>query len=237
MDLVFGFLAGVLTLLNPCVLPVLPVVLITALNQHRLGPLTLCAGLSVTFVVVGLTIASLGPALGIDDQIVSRVASFIMILFGLTLVIPAASARFSLAATGASNVLSQRTSGLETNGLGGQFLTGVLLGAVWSPCIGPTLGGAIALASEGNNIPWAGAVMLSFALGVSTVIMLLATVSREALMRRRDMLQRFSGNIRTLTGVLLIALGLFLFFQLHHVVEAWAVEALPYWLQDLSVRF
>ena len=62
MDLVFGFLAGVLTLLNPCVLPVLPVVLITALNQHRLGPLTLCAGLSVTFVVVGLTIASLGPA-------------------------------------------------------------------------------------------------------------------------------------------------------------------------------
>ena len=237
MDIFFGFLAGILTLLNPCVLPVLPVVIIAALNQHRLGPLYLCAGMSLTFVSVGLFVASLGPALGIDDQVVSATASALMILFGLTLLIPAFSQRFTMVASGASNVLSQKTSGLDTDGLGGQFLTGVLLGAVWSPCIGPTLGSAIALASQGNNLPWAAAVMLSFALGVSCVILLLASVSREMLFKRKDMLQQMSGSLRMITGLLLVLLGLFLFFQLHHYVEAWAIEVLPYWFQDLSVRF
>ncbi|MEM7300131.1 MAG: cytochrome c biogenesis CcdA family protein [Pseudomonadota bacterium] len=237
MDLFFGYLAGVLTLLNPCVLPVLPVVLIAAMNEHRAGPLYLCAGLSLTFVTVGLFVAALGPALGIDDTLVSRTASVIMILFGLTLLVPAFSSRFALAASGASNVLSTKTAGFHAGGLGGQFLTGVLLGAVWSPCIGPTLGGAIALASQGNDLAWAGAIMLAFALGVSTIILLLATVSREALFKRRDALQRLSSVAKPLMGVLLVALGLFLFFGLHHTVEAWAVENLPYWLQDLSVRF
>lgn len=237
MDILFAYFAGILTLINPCVLPVLPVVLIAALNQHRAGPVFLCAGLSLTFVVVGMFVASLGPALGIDDGLVSQIASVLMIVFGLTLLVPALSTRFVFAASGASNMLSNKTSSLETDGLGGQFLTGVLLGAVWSPCIGPTLGGAIALASQGSNLPWAAAIMLSFAVGVSTIIMLLALASRETLFRHRDRLQRLSGGGRHLMGVMLVGLGLFLFFRLHHLIEAWAVANLPYWLQDLSVRF
>jgi len=237
MDLVFGYLAGLLTLLNPCVLPVLPVVLIAALNQHRLGPWVLCAGLSVTFVSLGVFLASAGPALGLDDQMVSQVAAVLMILFGATLVIPILSQRFALAAGGATATLSNKTAAYQGNGLSGQFITGVLLGAVWSPCIGPTLGGAIALASEGNNLPWATAIMVAFAMGVSTIILALATVSREALMRRRDALQSLSVYARPIMGWLLVGLGLFILFGLHHVVEAWAVETLPYWFQDLSIRF
>ena len=160
MDIVFGYIAGILTLLNPCVLPVLPVVLIAAMNQHRAGPLALCAGMSITFVVVGIFVASLGPALGIDDQVVSQVASVVMILFGLTLLVPALSTRFAMAASGASSAIGSRTSGVDNNGLSGQFITGMLLGAVWSPCIGPTLGGAIAMASQGSNLVWATAELV-----------------------------------------------------------------------------
>ncbi|MEM1038529.1 MAG: cytochrome c biogenesis CcdA family protein [Pseudomonadota bacterium] len=237
MDLVFGYIAGLLTLLNPCVLPVLPVVLIAALNQHRMGPLVLCAGLSVTFVVLGVFLASAGPALGLDDQLVSQLAAVVMILFGATLVIPVLSQRFAVVAGGATASLSNKTASYQGSGLSGQFVTGLLLGAVWSPCIGPTLGGAIALASEGNNLPWAATIMLAFAMGVSTVILLLATVSREALMRRRDALQTLSVYARPIMGWLLIGLGAFILLGLHHVIEAWAIEALPYWFQDLSIRF
>ncbi|MEL6735101.1 MAG: cytochrome c biogenesis CcdA family protein [Pseudomonadota bacterium] len=237
MDLVFGYIAGLLTLLNPCVLPVLPVVLIAALNQHRMGPLVLCAGLSVTFVALGVFLASAGPALGLDDQLVSQVAAVVMVLFGATLVIPVLSQRFAVVAGGATASLSNKTASYQGSGLSGQFITGLLLGAVWSPCIGPTLGGAIALASEGNNLPWAATIMLAFAMGVSTVILLLATVSREALMRRRDALQTLSVYARPIMGWLLIGLGIFILLGLHHVIEAWAVESLPYWFQDLSIRF
>ena len=237
MDLFFGYLAGLLTLLNPCVLPVLPIILIAALNQHRLGPLALCAGLSFTFVFLGLGIATLGPALGIDDQTVSRASSIIMIAFGLILLVPQFSARFSLVTGDISNSLSAKTTGMDDRGLRGQFITGVLLGAVWSPCIGPTLGGAISLASQGNDLPWAGAIMVAFALGVSTIILILATASREALFRNRDRMAKLSRYAKPVTGLLLVLLGLFLFFELNHAVDRWAIDALPYWLQDLSVRY
>lgn len=237
MDIVFGYIAGLLTLLNPCVLPVLPVILITALNTHRLGPIYLCAGLSMTFVIVGMFIASIGPALGIDDLIVSRVASLVMIGFGLVLLLPSLGQRFAVAATGASNTLSMKTAGYDGQGLNSQFVTGVLLGAVWTPCIGPTLGGAIALASSGNDMIWAASIMFSFALGVSTVILVLGALSREALMRNRERMQNLSQMARPIMGGMLILIGVFLFLGLHYAVERWAIETLPYWFQDLSIRF
>ncbi len=237
MDLVFGYVAGLLTLLNPCVLPVLPVILIAALNEHKFGPLALCAGLSLTFVTIGLMIASLGPTLGIDDVIVSRIASVLMIGFGLILLVPALSSRFTMIASSASNSMAVSQAQIDSSGLRGQFVTGLLLGAVWSPCIGPTLGGAISLASQGSNITWAAMIMVSFALGVSSIILVLATVSREALFKRREMMQNLAQYARPATGIILILLGLFLYFQLQHHVEAWAIENLPYWLQDLSVRY
>ena len=237
LDIVFGYIAGLLTLLNPCVLPVLPVILISALNTHRLGPLFLCAGLCLTFVTIGLFVASLGPALGISDTLVSRVASVVMIGFGLILLLPSLSQQFTLAASTASNSLSLHTSGFDGQGLSGQFLTGALLGAVWSPCIGPTLGGAIALASSGNNLGWATAIMVAFAFGVSTIILVLGALSREALMRQRDRMQALSRYARPIMGGLLVTVGVFLLLGFHHVVEAWAVEYLPYWFQDLSIAF
>ena len=60
MDLIFGYLAGLLTLVNPCVLPVLPIVLASALQAHRLGPVALAAGMSASFVILGVGIAALG---------------------------------------------------------------------------------------------------------------------------------------------------------------------------------
>jgi len=116
-------------------------------------------------------------------------------------------------------------------------VTGALLGAVWTPCIGPTLGGAIALASAGNNLIWATLIMFAFALGVSTVILALGALSREALMRQRDRMQTLSQYARPIMGGMLIFVGLFLLFGLHYVVEQWAVENLPYWFQDLSIIF
>lgn len=237
MELVFGYIAGLLTLLNPCVLPVLPVILITALNTHRLGPLYLCAGLCVTFVTVGMFVASLGPALGIDDIIISRIASVMMILFGLILLLPFLAKRFTLVASSASDGLSMKTAGFSGQGLGAQFVTGLLLGAVWTPCIGPTLGGAIALASQGNDLFWAALIMLAFAFGVSTIILVLGALSREALMRNRDRLQSISRWAQPVTGGALVAIGVFLLMGLHYTVERWAIETLPYWFQDLSITF
>lgn len=237
MDLLFGYLAGLLTLINPCVLPVLPIVLATALQAGRAGPLALAAGISVSFVIVGMTVAVFGRALGIDDVMVARAGAVMMVLFGLMLLIPQFSARFATVTAGVSARADAGMDQVNRDGLMGQFVGGALLGAVWVPCVGPTLGGAIALASAGESLGLAAATMLSFALGISTIIVVLAYGAQNAIRRRRDWLRSVSGRVRMITGLIFVCLGVALLFNLHRYAEIWLLDHLPFWLQDLSVRF
>ena len=237
MTLVFAFLAGLLTLINPCVLPVLPIVLASALQAHRSGPVALAAGMSVSFTVFGLTLAAAGQALGLSDRLLSQGAAVLMVAFGVTLLVPRFSLAFEAATAGFAARADTRIDAVDRTGLGGQALTGALLGAVWSPCVGPTLGGAISLASQGQSLAWAAAVMFSFALGVSAVILTLAYGTRAALQRRKAALRGVAQWSKPLMGGVLVAVGLILFFQLQQVFEGWAIAVLPIWLQDLSVTY
>lgn len=235
MDLIFAYLAGLLTLINPCVLPVVPIVLASALQAHRWGPVALAAGMGISFVALGLTIAAAGQALGLSDQVMAQAGAVAMIGFGTVLLVPRMNAGFALATAGMSSRADQQIDSVDRSGLMGQAVTGALLGAVWSPCVGPTLGGAISLASQGGSLVWAGAIMLAFALGVGSVMLALAYGARAALMRRRAVMQTFAARAKPVMGLTLIAVGLMIFFRLHHVFESWAVRVLPVWIQDLSV--
>ncbi len=237
MDLILGYLAGLLTLINPCVLPVLPIILATALQAGRAGPMVLAAGMSLSFVIVGMTVAVFGRALGIDDQMITQAGAVLMIVFGIVLLVPRFSARFATATAGFSERADTGMDQIDRSGLKGQFLGGVLLGAVWVPCVGPTLGGAIALASAGENLLWAAATMLSFALGISTIIILLAYGAQGAISKRRDWMRGLSGRARPIMGAIFLLVGLALLFNLHKYAEIWLLDRLPFWLQDLSVRF
>ncbi|MEZ5851112.1 MAG: cytochrome c biogenesis CcdA family protein [Hyphomicrobiaceae bacterium] len=235
MDLVFGFGAGLLTLINPCVLPVLPIILGSAMQNERLGPVALTAGLSVTFVVLGVAIAAFGPAIGLDADTMARIGAVAMIGFGLVLLTPALNVRFAEATAGLSGHAFERRSALDGRGLGGHFLGGMLLGAAWSPCIGPTLGGAISLASQGRSLGWAAAIMTSFALGTSAIILLLAYGTREALARRQQQFRKFAAHSKWILASAMIVVGLTILLGLNQHIEGWATRLLPVWLQELSV--
>jgi cytochrome c biogenesis protein CcdA len=235
MDLVFAYGAGLLTLINPCVLPVLPIVLATALQASRFGPLALAAGMSLSFVALGLLITAAGRSLGLDEERLAQAGAVVMIGFGLVLLVPAAGRGFALATGGFSARADTSIVALDRQGAGGQFLGGALLGAVWSPCIGPTLGGAIALASQGQGLGQAGAIMAAFAAGVSTIILALAHGARSLLSRNRALMHRLAGAARPTLGAVFVAVGLAILFRLHLMAEAWLVETLPPWLVDFSV--
>ena len=235
MEIIFGYLAGLLTLINPCVLPILPIVLATSLQGHRLGPVATAAGMSFSYVVLGLFVASIGPTLGIYEDTVSSVAALIMVGFGLVLLVPQFSERFATATAGFASGADTTLNDVNATSLGGQFIGGILLGAVWSPCIGPTLGAAIGMASTGEGILQAGAIMVAFSLGVSTLIIGLAYGARSALQRRQALMRRLAERSRPILGVVFVVIGLGIFFKFHHVIEAFAVKNLPAWLIDLSV--
>ena len=237
MDLIFAYLAGLLTLINPCVLPVLPIVLASALQAHRLGPVALAAGMAGSFVVLGLTVAAAGQALGLSDQTVAQAGAVLMIGFGLVLLVPQFNRGFATATAGFSARADAGIDRIDRSGLGGQALAGVLLGAVWSPCVGPTLGGAISLASQGQSLLWAGAVMAAFAAGVASVILALGYGARAVLMQRRVALRGLAERAKPIMGMIFVAVGVAILLRWHHMAEGWLIETLPAWLTDLSVRY
>lgn len=230
-----AYAAGLLTLINPCVLPVLPIVLASALHRDRRAPVALALGMGASFVALGLGVAALGPALGLRADAVSRAAGLVMAAFGLVLLVPAWGGRFALATGGLAAQADARLDAVATGGLGAQAVGGALLGAAWSPCIGPTLGAAIALASTGEDLGQAGAVMTGFAAGVATLILVLAYGARETLRRRKEALRTLAARARPAMGAAFLLMGLALWFRLNHVVEAWALRVMPPWLADLSV--
>jgi len=235
MELLLGYAAGLLTLINPCVLPVLPIVLATALQADRRGPIALAAGMSLAFVVLGLGVATLGYALGIREEAVAQAAAILMIGFGLILLVPRLNAGFATATAGVSTRADSQMDVIDRSGLKGQFLGGMLLGAVWSPCVGPTLGGAIGLASQGESLWLAGGIMFAFAMGISTIILVLGYGARSVIMKRQALMRKIADKSRLLMGVVFILVGVVILTNFLRVVEGWMVQNLPTWLIDLSV--
>jgi cytochrome c biogenesis protein CcdA len=235
MEILLGYGAGLLTLINPCVLPILPIVLATALQSGRHGPLLVAAGMSVSFVALGMLVTVFGQALGITPEAVANAGAVMMVLFGLILLVPLFSEGFAMATAGVSARADGGFDRIDQSGGSGQFLGGMLLGAVWSPCIGPTLGGAIALASQGQSMWLAAGIMVSFALGVSTVIIALGYGARSAIQRRQAWMRSVASKAKPVMGVIFVAVGLGILFKVHHYFEYWAIQTLPAWLIDLSV--
>lgn len=237
MKLLFAYIAGLLTLINPCVLPVLPIVLATALNADRRGPIALAAGMSLSFVTFGMLVTTIGRSIGLTEQRLADAGAVAMIAFGAILLLPQLSARFETAFAGVSARADTALTEGGTGGLSGQFLGGLLLGAVWSPCIGPTLGGAIALASQGESLFWAFLIMVFFALGVSSLILGIGIGGQELIRSRAQALRGLASRSKPILGAIFVAVGLMILFKLHHAFDRWALQTLPHWLTDLSVAF
>lgn len=235
MEFVFAYAAGLLTLINPCVLPVLPIVLATSLQASRHGPLAIAAGMSLSFVALGVLVTAFGHGIGLTVDTISQAGAVLMIAFGCVLLIPRFSSAFSTATAGLAARADQQLVQINGASLSGQFMGGLLLGAVWSPCIGPTLGGAISLASQGENLSYATGVMLFFALGVSSIILALGYGARRALQRNQALMRKIAVTARPIMGIAFLIVGTALLFRLHHIAEAWLLDLMPLWLIDFSV--
>ncbi len=234
---IFAFLAGVLSLLSPCVLPLLPVILGTAVSEHRLGPAALAAGLALSFVAIGMFIATIGFGIGADAALFRKLAAALLIAAGLVLMVP----RLQVAVAGAAGPLSgwadQRFGGFQTTGLGGQFALGLLLGAVWSPCVGPTLGAASVLASQGKDLAQVALVMTSFGVGAALPLLVLGMLSRQTLLNMRGKLMSAGSAGKVVLGGLLLIVGLSILTGFDKRIEAALVDLSPDWLTELTTRF
>ena len=235
--LTLAFVAGVLSILSPCVLPVLPIVLGAAASEHRWGPAALAAGLAVSFVVIGLFVATVGYSLGLDADLLRNVAAALMIALGVVLLVPRLQVQLALAGAPLANWSDRHVGAAPRSGLAGQASVGLLLGAVWSPCVGPTLGAASILAAQGQDLGEVGATMLAFGLGAGLPLAALGLLSREAVLRWRTRLLSGGAGAKVAFALVLVAIGVLVLTGLDKRLETWLVDQSPQWLTNITTRY
>lgn len=226
--------AGALSTLSPCVLPLIPIVIGSAATEHRYGPLALAAGLALSFTAIGLFVATIGFSIGLDASVFRALAAVLLIGIGIVLLVPQLQEQLAVGAGPLGNAIQNRFGQIRGGGVTGQFAVGLLLGAVWSPCAGPTLGAASVLASQSTNLGQAAATMGLFGLGAALPLLLLGTLSRERVVRLRGSLLAAGQNLKAVLGALLVVTGSFVILGLDKALETWLVTHSPEWLTQLT---
>lgn len=235
--LALAFVAGGLSVLSPCVLPILPIVLGAAASEHRWGIAALIIGLVTSFVAIGLFAATIGYSIGLTVDVFRYVAAALVIAVGAILLMPRFQAQLALAGAPFVAWSDRHFGGARRGGLFSQMTTGLLLGAVWSPCVGPTLGAASILAAQGRDLGAVAATMVAFGLGAALPLAALGMLSREVLSRWRTRLLAGGARARMAFAVILISVGILVLTGLDKRIETIAVDRSPQWLTDLTTHF
>ncbi len=235
--LLLSFLAGVLSTLSPCVLPLLPIVLSGSQSRHPFGPLALSLGLAISFAALGIFVATIGLSLGLDAEFFRTLSAIMMLVLSLVIILPIAPHSFSSSFGRLTDWINTKYSILTLEGWQGQFVTGLLLGALWSPCVGPVLGAASLLASQRQDLGFVTLSMLIFGLGASLPLLMLGVLSQKARERFKTQLRLSSSTVRILFGSFLLMISLLALSGLDKKLETILVDLSPEWLTALTTRF
>jgi cytochrome c-type biogenesis protein len=230
-------LAGLLTTLSPCVLPLIPVLVSTAVATHRLAAVSLALGVAASFAALGTLLAALGSTLGLNGETFRILGAVLLLLIGIVLLSSRLQLRLGSVTAGLSAPGDALLHRFSFRGVSGQFALGLLLGTVWSPCVGPTLGAAITLASHGQHLAQIALLMTVFGFCASLPMLLVGMLSHVALARARGSLHTLGVRGKQLLGIALIGLGILTVSHADRSVEAWLLNHSPVWLTELTTRY
>lgn len=231
-----SLVAGSLTTLSPCVFPILPLVIGGAVQANRLAPVAMGIGMAISFALIGIVLGALGPALGIDSDSVRLFGAWLLISFGLVMLVPALNRRFTEWMLPIASSANAASSKLDGSSLSGALLLGGVLGLVWSPCSGPLLASALTLvASEGGAVR-GGIVLGLFGIGAAIPLVAVAYASRRGFgVARGWVLQRIDG-IKKGFGVIILLTGIAILSGADKWLEAKVVSVLPdAWIQATTL--
>lgn len=221
--LAFAFIAGVVTILSPCILPILPIVLSGAVGGSKRKPLGIILGFVVSFTFFTLFLTKLVQLTGISPDALRIVAGVVLLVFGMTLFIPS----FTVLMEKMFSKLSVFAPKANPNaGFFGGFVIGLSVGLIWTPCVGPILASVIALAATSTVTTITFLITFAYALG-SAIPMFFIMYGGRSLLNKAPGLVQNSDKIQKAFGVLMIILSIAIFTNLDRQFESY-IASTPY---------
>lgn len=238
MDMValfFSFLAGILSTLSPCVLPILPIIVSSSLQYKLKGLLMLVLGLSLSFALTGSFITYATIAFDFDANILKYISTTLLLFFGLILVIDKLNIYFVQFMSSLTNKGNEKLATFQANSAKSQFVLGLLLGFVWTPCVGATLGAAISLAIQGESLFYSFLTMVIFSIGASLPLLFIGLFSNKIISKYK--INENSNKIKKILGFTLILLSILIFSGGYQEISGFLIEIMPDWWIDLTIRY
>lgn len=224
----FAFLAGVITVLSPCVLPLLPVIFATAAQKGRARPAGVMLGFVGSFTLATLTLSFLVRSLGLSPDLNRVLASAILIILGLVLAVPPLHQAFERLASGLVARVPVFGSRGKDDGFASGLAVGAGLGLAWSPCVGPIMASVITLALNQQVDAGAVAITLAFALGTA-IPMAAVMIGGRKLVGRLRWFQTHGAKLQQIQGVVLALTGIAIFLGTDRAVQVALLEWFPGW--------
>jgi len=226
----FAFIAGVVTILSPCILPVLPFILSSSTGTDKRKPLGVVLGFVLSFTFFTLFLTTIVRLTGLSPDILRYFSVVILFLFGLGLLIPQFQVLLEKAFTMVAGKVPNQS---KATGLFGGLLVGFSLGLLWTPCVGPILASVITLALTGSVN--SSAFFITFAYALGTAIPMLAIIKGgQSLLQRNQWLLKNSANIQKGFGVLMMLTAIAIFNNYDRKFQTFILQTFPQYSVGLT---
>jgi cytochrome c biogenesis protein CcdA len=222
--ILFAFIAGFVTILSPCILPILPIVLSGSLSGGKKRPLGVVAGFIGSFTFFTLFLSIIVRSTGIPADFMRNLAVVMVLVFGIFLVIPQAQVFFEKLVTKLSSL--QKKPSQSGDGFFGGVIVGSSLGLVWAPCVGPILASIITLSITAQVTFSAVLITLAYALGTA-IPMLFITYSGRKIFTKVPWLLKHTTQIQQIFGVLMVFTAIGLFMNIDLRFQKYILEKFP----------
>jgi cytochrome c biogenesis protein CcdA/thiol-disulfide isomerase/thioredoxin len=236
--LFFAFLSGLVTILAPCIWPLLPIVLSSAASgKGKARPLGITLGIMLSFGFFTLAISFLVNAFHLDQNVLRMIAVVVLGFLGLTLLIPQLTQVLESVVSGLSGKWGQRwqkaDSGQARTSFTGGFITGLSLGIVWAPCAGPIFASIAALSVMGHISLELVLITIVYVIGIGIPLFIFALAGQRLLQRSR-VLTPYTARIQQVFGLIILLMSLAIYTNYDKVIEAKLLNLFPSYSNALT---
>lgn len=212
ISIILVFIEGLASFLSPCLLPLLPVyigyfsgeIIEGKYNRKKLiiNSIAFSLGLTLIFILLGLTISSFGRFLSSYRDILIKIASIIIIIFGL----------FHMGVLKFNFLYKEKKLDfiIKKANIFNSFVFGIMFSLGWTPCIGPMLGSVLIFAGSSNDLLYSVFLLFVYSIGLS-IPFILTAIFMDFILLKIKIVKRYNKQINIISGVILIVMGIILY--------------------------
>ena len=222
--LFFAFVSGFVTILAPCIWPLLPIILSSTVTGEKRKPLGITLGIMISFALFTLTISYFVKLFNFDPDFLRLFAVIVIGFLGLTLVVPMLSRILEGFVSRVSGIFG--SSNTSHHGFWGGLIVGFSLGLVWSPCAGPILATIATLAATRTVNFEIVLVTIVYVIGLGIPLFIFATLGSH-LFTKTKFLSKYTGRIQQIFGIIMILTAVSIYTNYDKVIQVKLLDLVP----------